>query len=98
MSEPGPSASDAVLTVLRDLIGNESISLTDDFYLAGGHSLLILPIVKRLREEFGIHLDVRYFGVNSQVAALVAACETPHDRAGGERSGPDAATGAYEPG
>jgi hypothetical protein len=72
-----------VLTVLRELIGNDSISLTDDFYLVGGHSLLILRIVKRLREEFGIHLDARYFGVSSQIAALVAACETLHDRGGG---------------
>ncbi len=68
------NTSETVLLVLREAIGSETISLTDDFYLAGGHSLLIVRIIQRLRKQFAIDLPIRQFGVNSQIAALVAAC------------------------
>lgn len=68
------SEEETVLKVLREVIGNDAVTLTDDFYLVGGHSLLIVRIVRRLKKEFGLVLDPRQFGANSQVAALVAAC------------------------
>jgi Phosphopantetheine attachment site len=67
-------AGHPLLTVLQDVIGCGPLSPTDDFYLVGGHSLLIVRVTKRLREQFGLHLDPRAFGVNSQLAALIAAC------------------------
>jgi acyl carrier protein len=70
--EPGAKA-DAVLAVLRDALEDETLGPADDFYLAGGHSLLILRIVRRLADEFGIELDPRQFAVNSQFASLIAA-------------------------
>jgi hypothetical protein len=74
-----------VLDVLREMIGYPSISPVDDFYLVGGHSLLIMRVIRRLRDEHGVDLDARSFGVNSQVAALMSAArplpETVRDRA-----------------
>lgn len=74
MSHDGGNIDEAVLTVLRDAIGNDAISVTDDFYEAGGYSLLIIRVVRRLSQEFGLVLEARQFAVNSQVAALIAAC------------------------
>ncbi|MEV0238071.1 phosphopantetheine-binding protein [Nonomuraea sp. NPDC050786] len=64
----------AVLLVLCDVIGNDAISLHDDFYMVGGHSLLILKIRHRLRNEFSLDLDLRQFWVNARVDSLVSAC------------------------
>ncbi len=80
------AAGEQVLAVLRQMIGDSSVSPTDDFYLAGGHSLLIMRIVRCLRDEHGVHLDVRSFGVNSQVAALMAAASPLPGRTPGERA------------
>jgi hypothetical protein len=80
------TAGEQVLAALRQMIGDSSLSPTDDFYLAGGHSLLIMRIVRCLRDEHGIDLDVRSFGVNSQVAALMAVARPLPGWAAGERA------------
>jgi Phosphopantetheine attachment site len=69
----GPPIGEQVLAVMRDVIGNPDLTPADDYYLAGGHSLLIVRIVRRLRRVHHIELDARQFAVNSQLAALMAA-------------------------
>jgi nonribosomal peptide synthetase DhbF len=71
--ETDPTAA-AVLAVLRDVIGTDAIAPEDDFYLVGGHSLMILTIARRLKAEHDVVLDPRQIGRNSQVAAIIAAC------------------------
>jgi acyl carrier protein len=60
--------------VLRQVIGCPEVRPEDDFYLLGGHSLLIVQIVRLLRSRHGIELDIRAFAQNPQIAALAAAC------------------------
>lgn len=64
----------AVLTVLRRIVGNDAIAPSDNFFLIGGHSLLIVKIVRQLRTEYGLDLDARQFASNPQVASLISAC------------------------
>ena len=66
-------AATRVLEVLREAVGNPDLTPEDDFYAAGGHSLLIMRIVRTLRVEHGITLSPRAFWVDAQVAALMAA-------------------------
>jgi acyl carrier protein len=80
-ASPTARTEDAVLTVLRETIGDDTISTDDDFYQVGGHSLLILRVTKRLRAEFGLELDLRQFWTNAQVAALISACRPVTDPA-----------------
>jgi hypothetical protein len=83
--------SQAVITVLRDVIGIDEVKPADDFFLIGGHSLLILRVIQMLRRDHGLELDARQFAVNSQVAALIASChpiQAPHDRAGSDQAQP----------
>jgi acyl carrier protein len=79
--------TNALLSVLEEVVGCESVLPTDDFYLIGGHSLLIVRIVGLLRERFNVELDQRAFGVNSQIAALIAACR-PCEARPGSAGGP----------
>lgn len=82
--EPGQQiVGERVLAVLREVIGDPAIGPADDYYLAGGHSLLIIRIVRRLRQEHKIDLDARQFGVNAQIAALMAAARPLPESSGG---------------
>jgi Phosphopantetheine attachment site len=67
-------AVEAVRSVVAEVLGRADVEPTDDFFAIGGHSLLILRVVRTLLVEHGIVLDARYFGVNAQLAALGAAC------------------------
>jgi hypothetical protein len=72
--EPTPEAiGDTILAVLRELLGSDTISPADNYYLVGGHSLLIVRIIRLLRDRHGIELDARQFAANAQIAALMAA-------------------------
>lgn len=48
-----------LLNIVRKLLGNKAVSPEDSFFLAGGHSLLGMQLVMRLRDEFGVDLTLR---------------------------------------
>lgn len=66
--------TDSVLRVLREVIGNDDISPADDFYLVGGHSLLIMTVIERLHSQCDLDLDRGQFAANPRVAAIIEAC------------------------
>lgn len=80
---PEPVAEQAVLQVLREVLDRDSVSPSDDFFLIGGHSLLMVRVIGKLKKEHGLALDARQFGTNSQVAALIAACRPVAAASGG---------------
>jgi Phosphopantetheine attachment site len=65
---------EVVRTMIGEVIGNPDVALLDEFFAAGGHSLLIMPVVHRLKVEHGLVLDPRSFIVNAQIWALAEAC------------------------
>ncbi|MBR7672995.1 thioester reductase domain-containing protein [Streptomyces daliensis] len=50
------SAGDPVAACLADLLGLQSLSADDDFFLAGGHSLTAVTAAARVSEQLGLHL------------------------------------------
>jgi amino acid adenylation domain-containing protein len=48
-----------LLTIVRKLLCNDAVAAEDSFFLAGGHSLLGMQLVMRLRESFGVDLTLR---------------------------------------
>jgi amino acid adenylation domain-containing protein len=59
---PAPPASvteEKLLTMVRELLDNDAISLDDSFFLAGGHSLLGMQLLLRVRELFGVDVTLR---------------------------------------
>jgi amino acid adenylation domain-containing protein len=77
--EERPAASpteEKLLRMVRQLLANEAVAPEDSFFLAGGHSLLGMQLVMRLRETFGVDLTLRQLfeaPTVERLAVLVAA-------------------------
>jgi amino acid adenylation domain-containing protein len=56
---PATPIGEKVLTIVQDLLENDSVSAEDSFFLVGGHSLLGMQLVMRLRKTFGVNLTLR---------------------------------------
>jgi acyl carrier protein len=52
-----------IAAIWQSLLGFDSISIYDDFFEVGGHSLLLTQLVSRLRNEFQVNIQlVEVFG------------------------------------
>jgi amino acid adenylation domain-containing protein len=70
-----------LLTMFQDILRNPAITLDDDFFLAGGHSLLGMQLVTRLRTMFGVELtfqEIFEAPTVRSLAPLVSAKSLPH--------------------
>jgi acyl-CoA synthetase (AMP-forming)/AMP-acid ligase II/acyl carrier protein len=67
--EPGPAAAafvpprtpmeETLAAIWADLLGRDRIGASDDFFALGGHSLLVVRLVGRITDEFGVELPLR---------------------------------------
>jgi amino acid adenylation domain-containing protein len=59
--EKGPASrtEEKLLAIVRKLLGNNAVAAGDSFFLVGGHSLLGMQLVMRVRESFGVDLTLR---------------------------------------
>lgn len=67
---PATTAEEKVLTIVQDLLENDSISGEHNFFLAGGHSLLGMQLLMRLRKAFGVKLTLRQLFESPTVESL----------------------------
>ncbi|HVH12151.1 MAG TPA: phosphopantetheine-binding protein, partial [Longimicrobium sp.] len=71
-----PSGGDPVEEVLldawRELLGVGDIGTHDDFFQLGGHSLVGMQVISRIRQRFGVELPLRAVFEAPTVAALAA--------------------------
>jgi amino acid adenylation domain-containing protein len=65
-----------LLAMLRTLLENDSIGPEDNIFLAGGHSLLGMQLVIRLRNTFGVDVTLRQLFEAPTVARLAVFVET----------------------
>jgi amino acid adenylation domain-containing protein len=65
-----------LLTMARQLLKNDALRADDNFFLAGGHSLLGMQLLMRLREAFGVDLALRQLFEAPTVARLASLVET----------------------
>ncbi|HVG20351.1 MAG TPA: amino acid adenylation domain-containing protein [Blastocatellia bacterium] len=70
---PGTPAEEYVARLWGSFLEAEHVGIHDNFFDAGGHSLLAMQIVLRLREAFQIDLPLRVFFDRPDVDGLVNA-------------------------
>ena len=64
-----------VAEILAALLDVEQVSVEDDFFLLGGHSLLGTQLTARVRDVFGVELGLRLLFDGPNVAELSAQIE-----------------------
>ncbi|MDQ3917398.1 MAG: amino acid adenylation domain-containing protein [Acidobacteriota bacterium] len=79
-AEPGESFVAPRTTIERELarvwsevLGVERVGVNDNFFKAGGHSLLAIQLISRLYDAFGVKLSLRRFFESPTVAGLSVA-------------------------
>ncbi|MGE5343976.1 MAG: non-ribosomal peptide synthase/polyketide synthase [Candidatus Omnitrophota bacterium] len=65
-----------LLTIWREVLRNESIRITDNFFETGGDSLLVIQAIARIREELGVDLPVRTFFEHATIGELAKEIES----------------------
>jgi acyl carrier protein len=72
--DAGQAAAERALTAVRtawaDALGTDAIAPDDDFFMLGGHSLLILEVVDAVEEATGVEIPLRLFFEQPRVEPL----------------------------
>ena len=98
---PPQGREQGVAVVLAEALGMPQLGRREDFFDAGGHSMLAVEALARLTDQFGVELPLRSFLQDPTVAgiteALAAARRAPRARRGpvaGRDTRPVLVTGA----
>ena len=74
-SDPASEIEEAVLALVREVVGIPTIGLQDFFFSLGGHSLLGTQFVLRVREAFDVKLTLRDLFEAEDIAGIAARVE-----------------------
>jgi len=72
---PATEIEDKLLSMVQKLLENDDISPKDNFFLAGGHSLLGMQLVMALRSSLGVDLTLRQLFEAPTVERLAGVVE-----------------------
>ncbi|HZO72430.1 MAG TPA: thioester reductase domain-containing protein, partial [Ktedonobacteraceae bacterium] len=67
---PRSATEEQLVTIWSQLLGVEQVSVEDDFFVIGGHSLLAMRLVMQLREQFSIEFSLRNVFEASTLAGM----------------------------
>jgi amino acid adenylation domain-containing protein len=56
---PASSAEQQLVEIWKPLLGKERISIRDNFFALGGHSLLVMRMVAAIRKNFSVKISVK---------------------------------------
>lgn len=62
--------------MLAPLLGLDRVSVEDNFFMLGGHSLLGTQLIARVRDAFGVELTLRALFDAPTISKLSAQVET----------------------
>jgi amino acid adenylation domain-containing protein len=68
----GNSIEARIGAIVAELLGQPSVKSEDNFFMIGGHSMLGVQLVARIRDAFGVKLTLRQLFGSPTVAALSA--------------------------
>lgn len=72
---PRTAVEERLARIVGQLLKVEKVSMDDNFFLLGGHSLLGTQLIARARDAFGVDISLRYLFEFPTVAALAAEVE-----------------------
>ena len=64
-----------LIRILTGLLGMEEITLDDDFFMLGGHSLMGAQLLTKVREAFGVEITLMNLFESGTIAAMAAEIE-----------------------
>jgi len=65
----------ALAGIVRELLALDRVSIDENFFVLGGHSLLGAQLIARVRDRFGVELDLRALFDNPTVERMAAIVE-----------------------
>jgi acyl carrier protein len=72
---PRTPVEERLVLMLAPLLGLDKVSVQDNFFLLGGHSLLGTQLIARVRDAFGVELTLRALFDAPTIAGLAAQVE-----------------------
>jgi len=79
-ARPATEIQQVIAALCADLLALDAIGLDDDFFDLGGHSLLTIQLLGRLRQRLGVELALRAVFERRTVRGLAAAVEEARAR------------------
>ncbi|HEX2207708.1 MAG TPA: non-ribosomal peptide synthetase, partial [Longimicrobium sp.] len=73
--EPSTPVEQALAALWAEVLRVERVGAGDDFFQLGGHSLLIMRLIARVQDAFGVELSIRTVFAAPTLAAMAAAVE-----------------------
>jgi amino acid adenylation domain-containing protein len=72
---PATPIEETLLAMVRELLGSQAISTDDNFFLIGGHSLLGMQLLVRVRQLYDVDLTLRELFASPTVRRMAAIVE-----------------------
>jgi amino acid adenylation domain-containing protein len=72
---PRTLVEERLSVILRTLLHLEDVSVEDNFFMLGGHSLLGAQLIARIRDAFGVEISLRALFNNPTVAGISTEIE-----------------------
>jgi acyl carrier protein len=72
---PRTPVEERLVSMLAPLLGLDRVSVEDNFFLLGGHSLLGTQLIARVRDAFGVELTLRALFDAPTIASLATQVE-----------------------
>ncbi|HEX2081842.1 MAG TPA: amino acid adenylation domain-containing protein, partial [Longimicrobium sp.] len=72
---PQTEVEEALAEIWADVLGVERVGATDDFFALGGHSLLIMRLITRVRDALGVETSIRTVFAAPTLRAMAADVE-----------------------
>ncbi|OUR88831.1 hypothetical protein A9Q81_23000 [Gammaproteobacteria bacterium 42_54_T18] len=88
---PKNAIEQQLVDIWQDVLGLTRVSVTDDFFDLGGHSLLVTQVVSRIREEMEIDISLRTLFEATTIATvaeiIAVVMPSPEVSLNGEQTG-----------
>jgi acyl carrier protein len=75
MQSPRNDIEAKLSVIFSQVLGREQVGIEENFFSLGGHSLLAAQTAARIRESFGVSLELRTFLESATIAALAKEIE-----------------------